>query len=214
MNLIKIFPLFVFLLGISSCHDKEDTITEPIENYDLKIFLSLENLKKALPASLLSKDILIFVDENGKEVEIKLKRFDFSVDELHPTGVKYQREISNIHFYNEELRINTSLIAAVQLAYGNANQTVYDMSISDNNWSPDPLKNRVVLSFLDTKNIFVASNLSSLVEEKEVVFRKEFSKVYKSKTLKNGEAGVRYSTELGVLSLLDPTGKMYILKVN
>jgi hypothetical protein len=206
MRKIKFMSLVVFILFNYACYD--DTNPESSKEIDL----SLENLKKSLPQSLFSADKLIYLDKDGKEIEVKLTYFETISDEVHNTGLKYKREDFVIHLTNEVLNINTSLAGASELAYGDVSKESYTIAVGSNNGNNDTSKNIIALSYLDnTKSFFPDGFISHSVNE-ETLFGTDFKSVMKSKRLSEGEVGTRFNNQFGIISIVDNKNNMYIIK--
>jgi hypothetical protein len=206
MNTLKFIVFLGFLFCIYACNDNSNSPNST------EVVLSLNNLKKSLPQSLLNSEKLIYLNKDGKEVEIEIEYLENSFSDKHPTGLIYKREEFAIILKNNLLKIYTTLNGSCQLAYGDVNNETYSLSISDNNPSKDALKNTIILSYFDNTKLFFPDNFTSTSVSKEILFGSEFDNLMKSKALTNGEVGTRFSKQLGIISLVDYDNNMYIIK--
>jgi hypothetical protein len=206
MNIIKIVAIVGFILSLNACSDNNST------QNSTELVLSLNSLKNSLPQSLFNSKKLIYMNKEGKEVDIDIEYLEHTFSDKHPTGLSYKREEFTIILKNNILKINTTLNGSCQLAYGDVKNETYSISISDNNPSKDALKNTIILSYFDNTKLFFPDNFTSTSVSKEILFGSEFDNVMKSKALTNAEVGTRFSKQLGIISLVDYDNNMYIIK--
>jgi hypothetical protein len=206
---MRTFKLIVYvglIISLYACND--NTTNQPSED----LVLNLDNLKKSLPQSLLNSNKLIYLGKEGKEIEVQVEYLERNFEDKHPSGLSYKREEFLIKLTNNLLRINTTLSASSQLAYGDENQKIYSIIISDNNPYKEALKNTIILGFLDDTKAFIPENFTTMLVNKEILLGSEFDSLMKSNKLSIGEAGTRFNKELGVVSIVDYDNNMYIIK--
>lgn len=200
----KIFILSIFTL-IFGCN--EPSITNP-DSEEIKV--SLQKMKDNLNPAIFDKSKVIFIDKNNKEVIVKLNKYETKRDEVHNSRTKYSREEFIISYENTELKINSIINGTSQLSYSDDKKTEYTILVYNfgNNYV-DEIKNSLDIYYDQSMNKFLPSSFCCNINDTEKLLGKDFSNVIKSKNIQNHNDGLRFSKEIGIISLTDSSGNFY-----
>ncbi len=202
-----LFKILLLALIINSCANSSKSEIElpPKE-------VNLNELKSILSKDILSKKFVYFKDKAGKDVKISIIHTEMKEPARLNSGFDYTRELSYIHYKNEERRISVMVNLSSQLSTDNLPIPTSSIFVSnDVNDHADFLASEVFMNY--NSNLKKLTNVPSFSKEIEddIVLNKTFKKVFRSAWENDPYKNqLGFNATYGVISLNDFDKNLYV----